>query len=62
MVLMETLFHQKKSSVSTLVNQIQNFARVYIIIDIITIYLLMENKFLSLKPILGTSTFQLSFV
>ena len=40
----------EKSSVLIKVKQTQNFAWVCIIMLIIVIYLLMENKYLNLKP------------
>ena len=62
LVLMEALVHQRKILVLNLVKQRQNSALVSIIIVIIVICLLMENKSLSLKPIMETSAFQLDFV
>ena len=56
MVLMEALVHQRKSSVLTLVKQAQNFVWVSIIMVIIVYCLLMEKKFLSLKPIIKMLT------
>ena len=62
LVLMEALVHQRKILVLNLVKQKQYSALVSIIIVIIVICLLMENKSLSLKPIMETSAFQLDFV
>ena len=62
LVLMEALVHQRKMFVLNLVKQRQYSALVSIIIVIIVICLLMENKSLSLKPIMETSAFQLDFV
>ena len=62
LVLMEAFVHQKKSSVLTLVKQIQDIDWVYIIMLIIVICLLMENKSLSLKLTIKMLTFQLNFV
>ena len=45
----------KKSLVLTLENRRQNFAWVYIIMAIITIYLLTEKKALSLNTVIGRS-------
>ena len=47
---------------NVLVKQTQNFAWVCIIIVIIVICLLMENKSLGLKLIIKMVTFQISFV
>ena len=52
--LMADLVHQKKSLVLILVKQTQ---RVSIIMLIIIICLLMENKYLDLKPTTKMSTF-----
>ena len=62
MILMEALVHQKKSLVLILVKKTQNFAWVCIIILIIVICLLMENKSLNLKLTIKMLTFQLKFV
>ena len=56
------LVHQRKISVLTLIKQRQNFAWVYVATIIIVIYLLIEKKCFSLKPIIKMLTFQLSFV
>ena len=60
--LMEVLVHQRKKIVLTLMKQIQKFASVYIIMLIIVVCLLMENKSLSLKPTIKILTFLLDFV
>ena len=52
----------EKSLVLTLVNQRKKIVLVYIIMAIIVICLLMEKKSITLKPITGMSTLQLSFV
>ena len=62
LVLIESLVYQIKSLVLTLVKQRQYFARVYIKMVIIVIILLTEKKPLSLKSIMETSIFSLSFV
>ena len=62
MVLKEALVHQKKILVLILAKQTQNFAWVYIIMLIIVIGLLMENKYLNLKPTIKMLIFQLNFV
>ena len=51
---MEDLVHQRKNLALILVNQTQNFVWVYIIMLIIVICLLMENKSLSLKTTMLT--------
>ena len=62
MVLIKAWAHQRKGLVSILVKQTQEFAWVCIIIVIIVICLLMENKSLSLKPGINMLIFQLNFV
>ena len=59
---MEILIHNRKSLVLTSVQKGQNFAWIGIIMMIIVISLLTEKEFLSLKPIIKMSTFQLSFL
>ena len=59
---MEGGVHQKKGLVLILVKQTQNFAWVCTIMLVIVIYLLMENKSLSLKPTIKMLTFQLNFI
>ena len=53
---------QKRSLILILVKQTENFFWVYIIMVIIAICLLMENKSLSLKSRIKMLTFQLNFV
>ena len=55
---MEALVHRRKTSVK----QEKSFACVYIIMLIIVICLLINKKFLSLKPIIKMLTFRLKFV
>ena len=62
LTLMEAIVQQKKSFLSTIPRQRQNFARVYIAMVIIVIYLLTEKKSINLKQIIGPSTFQFNFV
>ena len=56
------VYQNKKSLVLILLNKIQKFVWVYIIMLIMVIYLLMENKYLNLKPQIEMLTFQLNFV
>ena len=58
----ESFGSPEKSLVLTLVNQRKKIVLVYIIMAIIVICLLMEKKSITLKPITGMSTLQLSFV
>ena len=58
---MEALVHPKKSLVLILVNQTQNFVGVWILMLIIVICLLIEIKYLNLKPTLKMLTLQLIF-
>ena len=51
-----------KSVVIVLVKQAQSVAWVYVIMLIIVICLLMEKKYLSLKPTIKMLTFQRNFV
>ena len=59
---MEALVHKRKDLVLSLVKKRQNFVWVCIIIAIMVIFLLMENKSLNLKPMMEIPTFQLGFV
>ena len=56
------VYQNKKSWVLILLNKIQKFVWVYIIMLIMVIYLLMEKKYLNLKPQIEMLTFQLNFV
>ena len=56
------VYQNKKSLVLILLNKIQKFVWVYIIMLIMVIYLLMEKKYLILKPQIEMLTFQLNFV
>ena len=56
------VYQNKKSLVLILLNKIQKFVWVYIIMLIMVIYLLMEKKYLNLKPQIEMLTFQLNFV
>ena len=56
-----SLVHQKKSLVLILVKKTQNLVWVCIIMLIIVIFMLMENKSLSLKPTVKMLAFQLGF-
>ena len=49
MMLVEALDHQSKSLALILLKQTQNIFWIYIIILIIVVYLLMENKYLNLS-------------
>ena len=59
---MEALVHQEKVKKASKAKQTQNFARIHVIMLIIVICLLMENKYLSLKPTIKMLTFQHIFV
>ena len=52
----------EKSLLLILVKQTQNFAWVYIVILITAFCLIMEKKYLSLKPTIEMLVFQLNFV
>ena len=56
------VYQNKKSLVLILLNKIQKSVWVYIIMLIMVIYLLMEKKYLNLKPQIEMLTFQLNFV
>ena len=62
MVLMKGLGHKRKILTVILVNEVETFALVYIIMLIILIFLLMEQKSLHLKLKIKMLTFQLNFV
>ena len=62
MVLMEALDHQRKHLVLILVKQTQNFAPFCVIMSAIVIYLLMDNKPLTLKSIKTMLTFQFNLI
>ena len=59
--IMEDLIHQKKKLILILVKQTQNFAWVDITMLIIVVCLLMEKKYLNLKPTIKMLTLQLNF-
>ena len=61
LVLMKALVYQHESLVLILVDQTQKFAWVNIIILIIVTFLLMENKYLSIKLTVKMLTFQINF-
>ena len=61
LVLMKALVYQHESLVLILVDRIQKFAWVNIIILIIVTFLLMENKYLSIKLTVKMLTFQINF-
>ena len=61
LVLMKALVYQHESLVLILVDRTQKFAWVNIIILIIVTFLLMENKYLSIKLTLKMLTFQINF-
>ena len=56
--LIEDLVHQRNILVLVLVKQTQNLAWAYIIMLILVFCLLMENRYLNLKPTIKTLTFQ----
>ena len=58
---MKALVYQHESLVLILVDQTQKFAWVNIIILIIVTFLLMENKYLSIKLTVKMLTFQINF-
>ena len=60
--LMEALVHQRKNLVLILVKRTQNIVWVCIIMLIIVVCLLMEKKYLSLKPTIKMLTLRLNFV
>ena len=62
MVLMKGLGHKRKILTVILVNEVETFALVYIIMLIILIFLLMEKKPFNLKLKIKMLTFQLNFV
>ena len=62
LVLMAVLVQQRKSLVLLLVKQTQTFLRLCIVMLIIVIYMLIEKKYLSLKPSMKMLTFQLNSV
>ena len=62
MVLRKGLGHKRKILTVILVNEIETFALLYIIMLIILICLLMEKKSLHLKLKIKMLTFQLNFV
>ena len=61
LVLMKALVYQHESLVLILVDRTQKFAWVNIIILIIVTFLLMENKYLSIKLTVKMLTFQINF-
>ena len=61
MVLMKGLGHKRKILTVILVNEVETFALVYIIMLIILIFLLMEKKPFNLKLKIKMLTFQLNF-
>ena len=62
LILILVLLYQKKSLVLILVKKTQHFAWAYIIMLTKVICLLMEEKYLNLKPTIKMLTFQLDFV
>ena len=58
---MKALVYQHESLVLILVDRTQKFAWVNIIILIIVTFLLMENKYLSIKLTVKMLTFQINF-
>ena len=56
-MLIETLVHQRKNLVLTLVKQAQNFVWVCLIMLIVVICLLMKEEYLNLKLVLKMLTF-----
>ena len=61
LVLMKALVYQHERLVLILVDRTQKFAWVNIIILIIVTFLLMENKYLSIKLTVKMLTFQINF-
>ena len=62
LILILVLLYQKKSLVLILVKKMQHFVWAYIIMLTKVICLLMEEKYLNLKPTIKMLTFQLDFV